>query len=146
MLIKELEDMLVLVRQLPRADQLKCVQALWSHVVEWEERQQEPHLSDAEWRALQTERAAAQRVREELRQFDDMGISIEPRSGIVASFDGKKGYGYIEMDGGERALLHVTCLRASGYRHAKKGASIEFLAMRRTRGWQAFRILSLADE
>jgi cold shock CspA family protein len=146
MLIKELEDILVLVRELPREYQLKCVQALWPHVEEWEQRQQEPNLSDAEWNELHTERAAAQRRREEIRDLEDCGIIVEPRSGIIESFDRKKGYGYIRMEDGERALLHVTCLRASGYRHARAGERVEFEALRRPKGWQAFRILSLGKK
>ena len=48
------------------------------------------------------------------------------------------------MDDGERALLHITCLRAGGYRDANVGAQVEFMALRRAKGWQAFRILLLA--
>ena len=146
MLIKELEDMLVLVRELPREVQLMCVQALWSHVEEWEERLQDPGLSDAEWADHKRQRALANRAREELRHFKEMGINTETRSGTVQSFDHKKGCGYVQMEDGERALLHITCLRASGYRHATVGARVEFVALRRERGWQAFRILSLATE
>ena len=144
MLIKELEDVLVLVGELPREDQVKCAQALRSHVDEWEERQQQPHLSDAEWVQLKAERAAAGRAREELREFEEMGMAIEARSGIVENFDQRKGYGFIVMEDGERALLHITCLRAGGYRGAHAGAHVEFQAMRRPHGWQAFRILSLS--
>jgi CspA family cold shock protein len=74
-----------------------------------------------------------------------MRIAVEARSGVVESFDRTKGYGYILMEDGDRALLHITCLRAGGYRRADIGASVEFQAIRRrNRGWQAFRILSLA--
>ena len=144
MLIKELEDLLVLVRDLPREAQLKCAQTLWSHLDEWEERQQHPHLSDSEWDRLKSERTAAEEVRQELQEFAEMGVAIENRSGIVESFDRTRGYGYILMEDGERALLHITCLRAGGHRDARVGARVEFQAMRRTRGWQAFRILSLS--
>ena len=144
MLIKELEDMMALVGALPREDQLRCVQALWSCVEEWEERYQEPHLSDDEWAELKRQRAKAKRERDELRAFEEMGMNIEARSGFVESFDRNKGYGYIQMEDGERALLHITCLRAGGYRDANVGAQVEFMALRRAKGWQAFRILLLA--
>ena len=146
MLIKELEDMLVLVGELPRENQMQCARALLTHVEEWEERQQEANLSGAEWNALQEQRTRRLRLHEELRELEDVGINIEPRSGIVESYDRTKGYGYIQMEDGERALLHVTCLRANGFRHAHAGARIEFMAMRRPRGWQAFRVLSLGGE
>ena len=144
MLIKELKDMLALVAELPSDTQLQCAQALFTYVEEWEERQQEPHLSDAEWADLKAHRAEARRRRDDLRNFADMGLEAEPRSGVVESYDDKKGYGYILMENEDRALLHVTCLRACGYRHARVGAHVEFLAVHRTKGWQAFRILSLA--
>jgi len=143
MLIKELEDMLLLVAQLPRDQQLKCVQALWPIVEEWEARMQERDLSDAAWEQLNAERAEAQRLRDDLRGFAKMGFDAEARSGIVETYDSKKGYGYIRMEDDERALLHVTCLRACGYRDAPVGAHIEFLALHRPKGWQAFRVLSL---
>jgi len=143
MLIKELEDILILVKDLPRAEQLKCVRALWLKLDEWEQRQQEPRLSDSEWSALRAKRDAAARKRAELQELEESGITIEPRSGVVESFDDKKGYGYISMEDGHRALLHITCLRASGYKRASAGARVEFLAIHRARGWQAFRILSL---
>ena len=147
MLVKELEDLLVLVRELPREDQLKCARALWSHVEEWEERQQEPELSDTEWQELQAQHAETRRhPREELRVFEGMGCrSPEPRSGIVESFDRTKGYGYIRMEDDERALLHITCLRASGYQNGPVGANIEFMAVRRAseagRPFVSFRFL-----
>ena len=49
------------------------------------------------------------------------------------------------MDNDEQALLHVTCLRACGYKGARVGVHIEFLAVHRLNGWQAFRILSLVE-
>ena len=144
MLIKELEDVLVLVKDLPPTEQLKCARFLFGRVDEWEQRQQELHLSDAEWSELIAERSEAASRRGELRQLKECGFTLEPRSGVVASFDTKKGYGYIEMDDGDRALLHITCVRAGGYKRVRAGARIEFMAVQRPHGWQAFRILSLA--
>jgi CspA family cold shock protein len=42
-------------------------------------------------------------------------------------------------------LLHVTCLRRDGYQAANEGARIVVEAVRRTRGYQAFRIVSLDE-
>ena len=64
-------------------------------------------------------------------------------TGTVDSFDPKKGYGYIRCDGGETVLLHVTCLRASGYRNVTPGSPVHFQALERPKGWMAFRIHSL---
>ena len=64
-------------------------------------------------------------------------------TGTVESFDPKKGYGYIRCDGRETVLLHVTCLRASGYRNVTPGSSVRFQAIEHPKGWMAFRIHSL---
>ena len=144
MIIKELDDMLALVKEMPREWQLKCVRAMWSNVEEWEERQQEPNLSDADWEKLKSQRAETRRLLAQMSGLKDGDTTVEIRSGVVEAFDRGKGHGYIRMEDGEHALLRITCLRAAGYRDAKEGSSVEFVAWRSTRGWQAFHILSLS--
>ena len=68
MLIKELEDMLVLVRELPRDDQLNCVRAVWKHVEAWEERQQ--HSTGNTW-------SGRGRMARWLKDKQDAGEDIE---------------------------------------------------------------------
>ena len=75
-----------------------------------------------------------------------LGGQVTSESGVIDWYDPHKGYGYIRTKNGEEALLHVTCLRAAGYLIAKKGACIEFEALRRPgKDLAAFRILSLED-
>lgn len=76
MLIKELEDVLALVNELPRKDQLKCAQALMTRVEEWEERQQHPHLSDVEWRRLKSERVVALHALKEPREYGRSALPL----------------------------------------------------------------------
>ena len=144
MIIKELDDMLALVKEMPREWQLKCGRAMWSNVEEWEERQQEPNLSDADWEKLKSQRAETRRLLETISEMKDCDTTVEIRSGVVEFFDRDKGHGSIRMEDGEHALLRITCLRAAGYRDAKEGSSVEFVAWRSLRGWQAFHILSLS--
>ncbi len=59
-MIKELKDVLVFVEQMPREWQLRCVRMLAAYVDSWEQRQQEPELSDREWRDLQWTRRSLQ--------------------------------------------------------------------------------------
>ncbi len=74
-MIKELKDVLVLVEQLPRDYQLKCVRALAAYVDGWEARQQEPQLSDHEWnhvlaqRRMQRLEESGKRLRERWRRY-----------------------------------------------------------------------------
>jgi hypothetical protein len=61
--IKELEDVLTLVDEMPREWQMKCVGTMIYYVDKWEERQQAPGLSDREWALVLRERHEAQRRR-----------------------------------------------------------------------------------
>lgn len=143
--IEELRDVMVLIGELPRGEQLKCARALWALLDEWEERQQHPELSDDEWRELQADRAAARRTRDELAEWRECGLSVELRSGAVESFDRETGCGLIRMEHGEPASLHITCLRAAGHRDIAVGTTVEFLALLRPgQGWQVLRIVSLS--
>ena len=61
-------------------------------------------------------------------------------------FDASKGYGFIVPDNGlADVLLHVTCLRAGGYQTAYEGARVHCQVLRRPKGMQAFRILSMDE-
>lgn len=83
------------------------------------------------------ERVAAPRPRASALEIIDV-------AGTIKWFDARLGYGFIAPDrGGDDILLHVTCLRASGYQTAHEGARVHCEALRRPRGIQAFRILAM---
>lgn len=64
--------------------------------------------------------------------------------GQVKWFDFAKGYGFIApSDGSPDILLHQACVRQSGFRMAKEGASVVCEAIRGARGLQASRLVSL---
>jgi CspA family cold shock protein len=67
-------------------------------------------------------------------------------SGRIKWFDVAKGFGFIAADDGPDVLLHVSCLRRDGYQTAKEGARVVCEAIRRTRGLQAFRIISMDED
>ena len=61
-------------------------------------------------------------------------------------FDASKGYGFIVPDNGlPDILLHVTCLRAGGFQTAYEGARLQCEVLKRPKGMQAFRILSMDE-
>jgi cold shock protein len=67
-------------------------------------------------------------------------------SGVVKWFDASKGYGFIVPDNGwPDILLHVTVLRRDGYQTAYEGARLVCECVRRNKGYQAFRILSMDE-
>jgi len=87
-------------------------------------------------------------------EISDAGLDIAPGdpvdivvvAGAVKWFDVVKGYGFIVPDGGGAdVLLHVTVLRRDGFQTAHEGARIVCEALERSRGLQAFRILSMDD-
>ena len=74
------------------------------------------------------------------------GLEVFEVAGAIKWFDASKGYGFIVPDNGlPDVLLHVTCLRAGGHQTAYEGARVHAQVLRRPKGLQAFRILSLDD-
>ncbi|MFD1333215.1 cold-shock protein [Methylopila musalis] len=77
---------------------------------------------------------------------DSLPLDLYETSGVIKWFDVGKGYGFIVPDdGGPDILLHVTCMRRDGFHSAAEGARIVCEVQRRTRGAQAFRVLSLDE-
>lgn len=82
--------------------------------------------------------------------YDDAIDTIEV-AGTIKWFDASKGYGFIIPDQGVSEigkvdiLLHVTCLRRDGYQTAYEGARVVCEVLRRPKGLQALRILSMDE-
>jgi len=67
-------------------------------------------------------------------------------AGAIKWFDVSKGFGFIVPDDDmPDVLLHVTCLRRDGFQTAQEGARIVCEIVKRDRGYQAFRVLSIDD-
>ena len=67
-------------------------------------------------------------------------------TGTIKWFDVSKGYGFIVPDNGmPDILLHVSCLRRDGYQLANEGARVVAEVLKRPRGLQAIRILSIDE-
>ena len=80
------------------------------------------------------------------REETEPPVDLVEISGRIKWFDVAKGFGFIVPDNGMAdVLLHITCLRRDGYQTAHEGAHIVVEAAQRTRGLQAFRILSLDE-
>ena len=64
--------------------------------------------------------------------------------GLIKWFDVGRGYGFITPDdGGPDVLLHVTILRKDGFQSAQAGARIACEAVRRPKGLQVLKIVSM---
>jgi len=67
-------------------------------------------------------------------------------TGSIKWFDVSKGYGFIVPNNGlPDILLHVSCLRRDGYQLANEGARVVAEVLKRPRGLQAIRILSIDE-
>ena len=65
-------------------------------------------------------------------------------AGTIKWFDVSKGFGFVVPDDDlSDILLHVSCLRDDGFQTAHEGARIVCEVVRKTRGLQAFRVLSM---
>ena len=93
-----------------------------------------------------------------MHQIETKGLPVGPHIGdrahataslieltcVIKWFDVAKGYGFIVPDNGmSDILLSVTCLRRDGFQVAYEGARVVVEVLRRPRGLQAFRILSM---
>src|SRR3990167_7239076 len=77
---------------------------------------------------------------------EEAGIEVIEIVGSIKWFDPSRGYGFIAPGNGlADLLLHATCLRAGGYQTAYEGARVHCEVLRRPKGMQAFRILSMDE-
>lgn len=75
---------------------------------------------------------------------DEAAVDLVEIAGTIKWYDASKGYGFIiPDDGSEDVLLHVTCLRRDGFQTAFEGARLVCEVVNRSKGKQAFRILSM---
>ena len=47
-------------------------------------------------------------------------------TGTVKWFNGTKGFGFIEQEGGEDVFVHFSAIQAGGYRELREGQRVEF--------------------
>ena len=77
---------------------------------------------------------------------DETATDLVEISGVIKWFDVAKGFGFIVPDNGMAdVLLHVTCLRRDGFQTAYEGARVVVEVMQRSKGLQAFRVVSMDD-
>ncbi|HZD56592.1 MAG TPA: cold-shock protein [Anaerolineales bacterium] len=57
--------------------------------------------------------------------------------GTVKWFNGGKGYGFIEREGGEDVFVHFSAIQSDGYRNLEEGQRVEFNVEQGPKGPQA---------
>jgi len=67
-------------------------------------------------------------------------------TGVIKWFDPGKGYGFIINDNGAGdILIHSSCLRDAGRSTAREGATVECEVVRRSKGLQALKVITIDD-
>ena len=75
---------------------------------------------------------------------DGLPVDVFEVAGHIKWFDVSKGFGSVVPDDDlPDILLHVSCLRDDGYQTAYEGARIVCEVVQKSRGLQAFRVLSM---
>jgi cold shock protein len=57
--------------------------------------------------------------------------------GTVKWFNGSKGYGFIEREGGADVFVHFSAIQSEGFRNLEEGQRVEFMVEQGPKGPQA---------
>jgi len=64
-------------------------------------------------------------------------------NGTVKWFNGSKGYGFIERDGGADVFVHFSAIQGDGFRNLEEGQKVEFTVEQGPKGLQAANVTIL---
>jgi CspA family cold shock protein len=64
-------------------------------------------------------------------------------NGKVKWFNGSKGYGFIERDGGADVFVHFSAIQGDGFRNLEEGQQVEFTVEQGPKGLQAANVTIL---
>jgi len=65
------------------------------------------------------------------------------QTGTVKWFNGEKGFGFIEIEGGNDVFVHFSAIQGDGYKSLDEGQRVEFNVVQGNRGPQAENVVKL---
>ena len=65
------------------------------------------------------------------------------QEGTVKWFNGEKGFGFIEIEGGEDVFVHFSAIQTEGFKTLEEGQDVEFEIVEGNRGPQAANVTQL---
>jgi len=65
------------------------------------------------------------------------------QQGIVKWFNAEKGYGFIQVEGGDDVFVHYSAIQAEGFKTLDEGQKVEFEIVQGSRGPQAANVVKL---
>ncbi|CAM2960197.1 cold shock domain-containing protein [Paenibacillus sediminis] len=63
--------------------------------------------------------------------------------GTVKWFNAEKGYGFIQVEGGEDVFVHFSAIQEDGFKTLEEGQAVEFEITEGNRGPQAANVIKL---
>ena len=64
-------------------------------------------------------------------------------TGTVKWFNGSKGYGFIEREGGADVFVHFSAIQGEGFRNLEEGQKVEFEVEQGPKGLQAANVTAV---
>lgn len=64
-------------------------------------------------------------------------------TGTVKWFNAEKGYGFIEMEGGDDVFVHFSAITGEGFKTLEEGQRVQFDVVTGSRGPQAENVVKL---
>ena len=64
-------------------------------------------------------------------------------NGTVKWFNSEKGFGFIEVEGGNDVFVHFSAINQDGYKSLEEGQAVEFEIVEGNRGPQAANVTAL---
>jgi CspA family cold shock protein len=65
------------------------------------------------------------------------------QQGIVKWFNAEKGYGFIQVEGGDDVFVHYSAIQTEGFKTLEEGQKVEFEIVQGSRGPQAASVSKL---
>ncbi len=72
-----------------------------------------------------------------------LGGKSNMQNGKVKWFNNEKGFGFIEVEGGDDVFVHFTAIQGEGYKSLEEGQEVSFEIVEGNRGPQAANVVKL---
>jgi CspA family cold shock protein len=72
-----------------------------------------------------------------------LGGNVNMQNGKVKWFNNEKGFGFIEVEGGDDVFVHFTAIQGDGFKSLEEGQEVSFEIVEGNRGPQASNVTKL---